>query len=267
MDFSEFEICCANYLKSKYSHTGCTFEVNGGTDSTAPDIIVKKGGKLVCSIEVKEPNAQCGQFVAFADEGTRKFIYSELNHPKEPSKQSLAILDAMAADFDKHKTPSAKELGLNKQLYYDRIIDYYENYKQSQFFMTREEVESGDFIVFPTSHFKDYFDVNACYRKKKSGSHNPNKRELAALPTLLTKKIVNGYSVQQDGKYTNVLMNGNCPQCFILGDEDRVQLRNIGGNLYRMTGLGKTNNPNVIFSIRLKSKQKADDLSAFEKML
>lgn len=246
---------------------GCTFEVNGGTDSTAPDIIVKKAGKQVCSIEVKEPTAQCGQFVAFADTEAKKFTYSEQNHPQKPSKQSLAILEAMAVDFDKHKTPSAKELGLNKQLYYDRIIDYYENYKQSKFFMTREAVESGEFIIFPTSHFKDYFDVSACYRKKKSGSHNLNKRELAALPSLLTKNIVNGYSVQHDGKYTNVLIDGNCPTCFILGDEDRIQFRKINGSLYRMTGLGKTNNPNVIFSICLKAKQKADDLSAFENLL
>lgn len=267
MDSYDFENCCADYLKRKYSDTGCTFELNGGSDSTASDIVVKKNGKQVCSIEIKEPVAQCGQFVAFADEEAKKFIYSELNHPKEPSKQSLAILDAMSVNFDKHKTPSTRELGLEKQLYYDRIIDYYENHKQSKFFMTREKVDSGEFIIFPTSQFKDYFDVKASYRKKRSGSHNPNKKELALLPNLLNKKIVNGYRVQKDGKYTNVLMDGNCPQRLILGDEDRVQFKNIGGNLYRMTGLGKTNNPNVIFSISLKSKQKDDDLSAFEKML
>lgn len=267
MDFAEFELCCADYLSKKYKHTGCTFEVSGGTDSTAPDIVVKKGGVVICNIEVKEPGAQCGQFVAFPDEASRTFKYSELNHPKVPSKESLAILSEMAKNFDKYKEPSSKELGLDKELYYERIVDYYTNYKDSHFFMTRESVNEGNFIIFPTSKFRDYFDVSACYRRKKSGSHNPNKKEIEALPKILTSKYVSGYSVQKDGKYTNVLMDSECDPCFIAEGEYRMQFKQISGKLYRMTGLGTTNNANVIFTIALKSKQKADDLSTFEKML
>lgn len=264
MDFVEFEHCCASYLRTKYKGTGCTFEVSGGTDSTVPDIVVKKDNELICNIEVKEPGAQCGQFVAFPDEDTRTFKYSELNHPKIASNESMAILKAMEANFDKYKNPSSKELGLNKQLYVNRIVDYYLNFKHSHFFMTRESVEEGDFIIFPTSKFADYFDVTACYRKKKSGSHNPNKKELEALPRMLTSELVSGYEIEKEGKYTNVLMDGNLPSRFILEDTCRIQFKNIGGSRYRVTGLSSTNNPNVIFTIGLKGKQKADDLSTFE---
>lgn len=267
MDFLEFELSCARYLSKKYSDTGCKFIVNGGMDSTAPDIIVKKDNKVICNIEVKEPNAQCSQFVAFPDVDNRTFIYSPRNHPPQPSIASLAILNAMAKDFDKHKTPSNAELGLNKQLYYDRIIDYYVNYKKCTFFMTRESVDSGEFIIFKTVKFKDYFDVTACYRPKRSGSHNPNAREIAYLPKLLQNNNLAKHEVIKDGKYINVKFPTDCGTRFKLEGKDRLQFKKLEPGLYRVTSLGSTNNANVIFSIKLKEQMEKADWEALEKVI
>lgn len=265
MDFFEFENSCARFLRRKYSDTGCEFIVNGGLDSTLPDIVVKKNGKVVCNIEVKEPYAQCSQFVAFADEEARSFTYSSRNHPPVPSQASLAILAAMSKNFDKHKVPSTDELGLSKQLYYDRIIDYYVNYKSCKFFMTRESVDSGEFIVFPTVEFRDYFDVTACYRAKKSGSHNPNKKELLELPTMLLANNLPKYELIKDGKYLNVQFSVDAGERFILEGKFRLQFKRIEPRVYRVTGLSSTNNANVIFSICPKLPIKMSNWAAFEK--
>lgn len=267
MDFIEFENSCARYLQDKYSATGCVFVVNGGTDSKSPDIVVRKEGEVVCNIEVKEPYAQCGQFVAFADEKTRTFTYSERNHPSKPSEASAAILKAMSENFDKHKVPSSDELGLDKQLYYDRIIDYYANYKKCMFFMTREYVDSGEFIVFPTGDFQDYFDVTACYRPKKSGSHNPNKKELEVLPSMLVENDHPHYEFIKDGKYLNVKLQADAGERFILEGKRRFQFKRTEPMIYRVTGLSSTNNANVIFSISPKQPVRKSDWEALEKVI
>ena len=124
MNFTEFELSCASYLFERYAHYGCHFQVTGGLDSSSPDIVVSRNGKPVCNIEVKEPIAQCSQFVAFPVESTRSFIYSSLNHPAVASDSSNAILSEMAKDFDRYKKPSSKELGLDKELYYDRMYEF-----------------------------------------------------------------------------------------------------------------------------------------------
>lgn len=267
MDFKEFEKSCAEFLRAKYSETGCEFILSGGSNSILPDIVVKNNGKVLCNIEVKEPSAQCSQFVAFVNEETRSFVYSHRNHPSKPSEPSLAILSAMSLNFDKHKVPSADELGLSKHLYYDRIVDYYSNYKKCEFFMTRESVDSGEFIIFPTVDFQYYFDATACYRPKKSGSHNPNRRELAELPSMLLENNFPKYELVNDGHYINVKFNIDAEERFILEGNCRLQFKRIEPRLYRVTGLSKTKNANVIFSIRLKSSIKKSDWAAFEKVL
>ena len=264
MNFRIFENSCAECLRRKYSAAGYEFIVNGGSDPTTPDVVVKKNGNVICRIEVKEPIAQCSQFVAFADVKTRTFTYSKRNHPSKPSEASLAILAEMSKNFDRHKVPSADELGLDKQLYYDRIIDYYLNYKKCDFFMTRESVDAGEFIVFPTADFDDYFDVKACYRSKPSGSHNPNKKVLKELPSILAENNIHRHEIVRDGKYVNVKLDGELQECFVLEGKYRLQFRRIAPGLYRVTSLGTTNNANVIFSISLKSPIKTSNWTALE---
>lgn len=259
----EFENLCADYLQKTYQDTGCTFTPIGGSDSSSPDIIVKKNNKVLFSIETKEPQAQCGQFVVFPDYDNKSFFYSEANRPPEPSAASTAIIDKMTEDFEHCKTPSARELGFDTKLYYDRIVDYYKNYKNSLFFITREKTESGDFILFPTDRISSYFSVTACYRKKKSGSHNPNKREIADLNNLLPSTFVDHYQVEKDGKYTNVLMDLDIQEPFIRESSYRAMFRPIDRGKYRMTVLGTTENPNVIFTIKLFSAQDPQDIEVF----
>lgn len=267
MTSQEFEVACSEYLRAKYSSYGLRFEALGGNDSTKPDIKVYRGDTLICSIEVKEPAAQCGQFVLFPDLVNKKFDYSSRNKPSYPSAASKAIISAMENDFDRYMTPSAKELGLSVDLYSDWIVDYYKGYKSVKYFMTRESVDDGEYIMFPTEKVASYFTLSACYRKKKSGSRNPTPRDMMLLPDIFKRAGYDQYQFIQNGRYTDVILENHSNRTFKIEDDITVQCRYLENNRYRLTCLGTTNNANVIFSINLRSAQDPEDLRHFEDMI
>ena len=76
--WKDFEIQCTEYLNSCYG-TYAKFTLQGGANSTVPDIYVKTNTGSSFYIEVKEPNAQSGQFVLLPDEINKKFVFSPRN--------------------------------------------------------------------------------------------------------------------------------------------------------------------------------------------
>lgn len=267
----QFEKECAEYLNKKYGGKGLSFINQGGSDSNAPDIIIKRNGTTINNIEVKMDGAQCSQFVLKPDEASRKFIYSSRNRPPKPSNSSLAIMKEMEKDFDKHKTPSPAELGFPKALYRDRIVDYYVNFKSSKFFMTKDS-SSGKYIIFPTENVSEYFDITACFRYKPSGSHNPKDDEIARSIVLIEKaglRVKGQRKVKKDAKedYTDLLIEGARKDVIKIEEPFRLQIRKVEGNYYRLTILSDTKNPNVIFTIKLNKPQQIKDLRIFEESL
>ena len=74
-----WQICeteCLKYLKLNFADKYYNFEAKGGSDSKKSDILLTKNGISLFYIEAKMSKAQCGQFVAFPNEGTRIFEYS-----------------------------------------------------------------------------------------------------------------------------------------------------------------------------------------------
>lgn len=273
----KFEIDCTEYLKKQFGSDSLTFERVGGNDSSQPDILVKKDNRIIGSIEVKMDCAQCSQFVLFADHENRKFIYSDRNKPNKPSKESQAIMDLMTNDFDNHKNPSPKELGFGEDIYCARIIDYYKNYKKSQFFMTKRKAKKGavsSYIIFPTDQLRYYFETTACYRYKNSGSHNPSFEEIES-SRIIVKDAENldvsavRHTDKDDKKdyYTDLeIKNGN-KALYKIETPFRLQLKKLLSFWYRLTILGDTKNPNVIFTIKVKNDQRAEDLEKFKSFI
>ena len=266
----QFEKECTEYLNKKYGGKGLSFINKGGSDSNAPDIIIQREGTTINNIEVKMDGAQCSQFVLKPDEASKKFIYSSKNKPPKPSNSSLAIMKEMEKDFDKHKTPSPTELGFPKALYRNRIVDYYVNYKSSLFFMTKDS-SSGKYIIFPTENISEYFDITACFRYKPSGSHNPKEDETARSIALIEKdglRVKGQRKVKKDAKvYTDLLIEGARKDVIKIEEPFRLQIRKVEGNYFRLTILSDTNNPNVIFTIKLNKPQQAKDLQVFEEAM
>lgn len=88
-NWSAFEEKCWEYLKETYGTDEVEFIAFGKSSSTDPDINVIINDKLSFSIEVKMPNAQCGQFVLLPNEVAQRFEYSKLNaHPINEDSQA-----------------------------------------------------------------------------------------------------------------------------------------------------------------------------------
>ena len=252
---------CFEYLVSEYSTGRVSFDIRGGSVSNESDIAVNVDGHPAFYIEAKMPGSQCGQFVLFPDEASGRFVYSLRN--RSPKTAAVdAIMLAMDREFDKYKVPSTKELGLDKNLYVNWIVEYYAS-KGVRYFITR----SNGFVIFPIERFGEYFDVSAVYRIKKSGSANPAQRDVEPIRRLLENDgLQYGNLHFYDGKlYVDI---GCGRETFkIAGGSVDFFLRKERGGRYVVTKLSNTNNANVIFSISLKRGADVNDIHAFEKEL
>lgn len=260
-NWEKHESECFEYLKSKYSSDRVKFDMRGGSLSSESDIAVVVAGTPVFYIEAKMPKSQCGQFVIFPDEVTRTFFYSSRN--KSPRTVSTdAIIREMEKDFDRYKIPSGKELGMDKSLYLNWIVEYYSS-KGVKFIITG----NGDFIIFPIERFGEYFDVRAAYRPKRSGSGKPAKKYFEQIKKKLEDDKVEYENLRYEGKklYVDVCCaedefrksTGDAEFCF----------KRDSGHRFVITKLSNTNNPNVIFSISLKKGVDAGDIRRFENEL
>lgn len=252
---------CFGYLVSEYSSERVAFDIRGGSVSNESDIAVNIDGHPSFYIEAKMPGSQCGQFVLFPDEDSRRFIYSLRNRSPRTASAD-AIIREMERGFDRYKTPSAKELGLDKELYVNWIVEYYAS-KGVRYFMTQ-----GDgFVIFPIEKFGKYFDVSAVYRVKKSGSANPVQRDVLQIKRLLENEELRYGNLRFDGRKLYVDICG-CGETFrIDGGGVDFFFRKDRDCSYVITKLSNTNNANVIFSISLKRGVDVDDIRAFEKEL
>ena len=252
---------CFEYLVSEYSTERVSFDIRGGSVSNESDIAVNVDGHPAFYIEAKMPGSQCGQFVLFPDEASGRFVYSLRN--RSPKTAAVdAIMLAMDREFDKYKVPSTKELGLDKNLYVNWIVEYYAS-KGVRYFITR----SNGFVIFPIERFGEYFDVSAVYRIKKSGSANPATKYVGIMKRLLEDSGMQYKNLHFEGKklFVDILDEGSAFK--ISGGGVDFFFRKDRGNRFVVTKLSKTNNANVIFSISLKRGADVNDIHAFEKEL
>ncbi len=256
-NWQQLEEQCFEYLKKKYPNT--TFIYYGKSDSTNPDILVKNYSSNYY-IEVKSPQAQCGQFVLIPNQQKSVFTYSAQN--KSPSNKSTEIImKYMNEHFSYYVSAGADGLDINidKRVFYDWIISYYSQ-KKVKYFMT----EYNGFIIFPIDKFPAYFDVTCCYRVKKSGSSTPNQNNLIEIGHELKRngidfkfsKKANAYYVETSLNLSDYKITG-LKYDYILRKEDSTH--------FKIRRLSNTYNANVIFKIHLKKQfQEKSDLLAFE---
>lgn len=256
-----FEHECAEYLQSKYSKMGIDFKVTGGYDSSSSDIQVLKNENRIFSIECKMSAAQCGQFVLFADEKNKRFVFSQ--HNKTPYNDfAKKIIDEMEKRFELCIS-SSKDLPIPENVISEWVKDYYLNFKKSKYCITQSNC---GYIIFPIEHIDKYFEFSAKYRTKKSGSSNPSKNNVPEIVSLL-KNI--DTTIKVGFKNSECFADFNYPhEKFILqGVKYRYQFAK-DGNSYKIKRLSNTSNANFIVSIRLKEeKQDTIDLQNFERNL
>lgn len=252
-NWEQLELTCSKWLCQTY---GNYFQHQGASDSTVSDILYSKGNKEFY-IEVKSPLAQSGQFVVTPDVANKKFLYSKKN--KKPlTSLSLKILSEMEKDFNSFASAGTKgkPIKLSQSLMADWITTAYKK-KDVKFFITKKE--SVDPILIPIDKFADYFDIAATYRIKRSGSRSVGSDKMISIlnslnnPYQISDEFISFENPIADQRFS---FNGN-----------NYFLSSQGENHYRLRQLSKTNNANVIFSIKLKREQDPEDLILFQQSL
>ena len=197
--WKQYEINSCKFLNSNYSNLGFTFSNTGLSNSNSPDITILKNNSEIANIECKLSPSQAGQFVINND--GQKFKLS----PKKfyPSNDYTdRIIGFINKHYSKYKNPSTKGINLCgcDELLYDWVINHYKNNKKSNFIISSSNIDNYNFI--PVDNIREYFDISATVRNKKSGSRNISKK----LYNEYKKRII---SIMKNKGYSNVKINEN----------------------------------------------------------
>lgn len=253
-DWQLFEQECCTYLNSVLKDYPFTFKCSGGSNSNASDIEVMKNNKSVFSIEVKLSPAQSGQFVVLEDNNV--FSYSPRNVFSH-NTYSRQIVDHLNNKINLYTgvQQSAIDIDCPKYILTGWVKEHYRN-KNSKFIITANS-RSANKAIIPIEQLGTYFDVSACLRRKKSGSRNLPKSEYALAQKLLEdhfrKMGCKIKSFKREGsKYIVTLHSGA-----IINRYDRylgngLYISEHMSNSFVVRKLSKTNNANVIFSLKYK---------------
>lgn len=252
-NWENFEIECVDYLNRKFGRYA-EFIHQGGSDSTVPDILVKTLNEKSFYIEAKSCPAQCGQFVLLPDIKTKSFIYSELNANRINNNAQL-IMRHMNTRFDEYREAgtSGKEIKMSNDsdVFSNWIIKIYQD-KGVRFFIT------NNYVILPIERFREFFNVTATYRIKRSGSGNVGKRRFDIIKSYIISAnyIINHFSEKGDKLYVASSQNLHNKRFIIDDTEYMFSLRN---DMYEIRKLSNTYNANVIFSIKNKTADGLND--------
>ncbi len=255
----KFETRCYEYLKNVYQTKNADFYHEGGMDSTKSDIAVIKNGKIDFYIEAKDSLAQSGQFVLLPNEDTETFVFSPRNKSK-PNEMTDIIIHYMNRHFHRFNNAgtSGQSLNISTNVLADWIIEHYRN-KNVKYVISCDR----DYVIFPIRKFKQYFNIVANYRIKKSGSNKPAQKDIAIIKQCI-KNYYNTAEFAQEGKKLYVeITEPLTTDKFVLG-KYTYYLSEQNANEYEVRKLSNTYNMNVIFSIELMKSQDPGDLEEFE---
>lgn len=255
--WEKFELDCTKYLNETY---GNKFKHLGSSDSSTSDIEYSDDDKSFF-IEAKMPSAQSGQFVALANMDTKEIVYSPKNKT-DLNEYSEFILDYMNKNFEKYFNPGTKgmDIDISQDVYSDWIINAYKK-KDVKFVISK--YNDKEYVIFPLEQYKNYFQISAKYRVKKSGSRGVAKKRQDEVRDRLcelgvTYNVVNDFNIESKDNLEKYTFSAN--------DYDYM-IRNIEGDTYRIRTLSNTYNTTVIFSIKLLKGQDEKDLQIFEAMI
>lgn len=249
-----FENQCANYLNKKFSDYA-TFVGQGGSDSTVSDILVETKIGRIFYIEAKEEQAQCGQFVLFPDNNSRKFIYSEFNK-NELNHFSQIIIEYLNDNFEKYSNVGTSGISIdmpNGQEIFSSWIKTAYGHKRTHFFITK------GFAIIPIEDFEKAFNVTAKYRIKKSGSSPIPHKYVDEVSEYISAHYPNTITAVLDKRLVAQSPSHLAGERFELnGYNYMFSSRN--DSRYEVRKLSNTYNANVIFSVNfISDKYKLSD--------
>ena len=166
----------------------------------------------------------------------------------------------MNCDFDRFNNAgtAGEKLYIDNTIFSNWIVEHYQN-KSVKYVISK----GNDFVIFPIEEFSSYFNIEAKFRIKKSGSSEPAKRDISDVKNLIAQKYPS-VKFTLDGK--KIFAHIDTPVYsthFIMGNYT-YYLSGQTSNLFEIRRLSNTYNMNVIFLIQLEKEQNIHDLKVFE---
>lgn len=266
-DWTKFEVKATNYLNETFGDYS-KFILEGGPNSTKPDILVKTNNGDSFYIEAKCNKAQSGQFVVLNKREQKKFMFSPRNRSSN-NIYSMAIVDYINMYYDKYKNVGACgiNIDIDIDIFSKWIINHYKN-SNVKFMITSF---NNNYTLFSIEKFKQYFYVKAVIRKKPSGSREAPMKDMDQILGFLKEEFGISKIYRQKGeKKSHIYVIA--PEKF---DEFKFE---INGDFYQLNyiseeigcevkKLSKTKNPTVIFSIKSKKGQDPTEINIFNNEL
>lgn len=254
-----FEIQCYEYLRKTYTQKSSDFLREGGMNSFKSDIAVIRNGKIKYYIEVKDANAQSGQFVLIPDLKSKKFSFSQKKKSK-PNYITEIIIKHMNTDFEHFNNAgtAGKEINVDSRIFAKWITEYYKH-KNVKYFISYK----NNYVIFPIRKFSEYFDVSATYRIKKSGSSAPSKKYVQSIKKIIKDTYTSSEFFTSGNKLFADIKEIVSDDKFSFG-KYTYYLSKKGNDTYEVRQLSNTYNMNVIFSIHLKKSPDSNDILEFE---
>lgn len=155
-----FEKNLTEYLNKEYATKGLQFINKGDSNAYVNDILVFKEGHYYFSLEAKYLPAQCGQITL--KQKNSRFVFS----PKSRQKlmpQTQDIIDLI----NNHEL-----LRQNDPRFFAYITAYYYQKNATWFGLSSayKDLDANQIFLCQTKDLKNYVNVDAILRKKKSGS-------------------------------------------------------------------------------------------------
>lgn len=251
-----FEIECTNFLNTTFSNSNLKFERKGGSDSTNLDISIVKNLNEVGKVEAKMPLSQAGQIVALIE--NNKFVYSK--DSKSPNNIYVqCILDYLNTNFKTYSQvgTSSIKINIDSDIFYSRISEYYSSFKKCNYFITHDP-KTRCKAIFKCEDLKKYFDVSCVIRRKRSGTRDLPKKlyksHIEIISNQLNNKSINVIDrVSESNKlYLNLDTNIDNESQYIATDNAEIYLSPVSDKTYRVKVRSNTNNPNILFELKLK---------------
>ena len=238
-----FEHNLSNYLNKVYQKSLLTFTTKGGSSAYANDILIFKEGHYYFSMEAKYLPAQCGQITL--SQRDHKFVFSRRSRQKF-MPQTQVIIDLI----NRHEL-----LTENDPRFFSWIQAYYYQKNATWFALSEsyKNLSASNLYLCQTKDLKEYVNVNATLRQKKSGSSKIPYRLIDKATRLISSKIPNAKCsvkglllkrlyVECENKPKNPYLNAN------------LYLSFKGDNRYEVRKLSPTKRWSITFDMELKKE-------------
>lgn len=244
-----FEENVTNFLINEFTDVSITN--TGDRDSTVPDIKVKKGDSYLF-VEAKYIPSQSGQIVVLVNNNQFEFSSGSKNRLNSFTTQ---IINKLNEDFDRYSDVEQSSIPIDidenilfgwiQQTYLDKNAEWIISSNKHNSF-TKDEL-----ILIPINEMNNFFTVSVSLRRKKSGSSSVARSRQEEVKTIC-QNIFNK-DIQIIGNKSYIELE-SLPANIHLNDTYCLKKQPLNGTFYEIRKKGTTNNPNIMFELKMKSR-------------